>query len=244
MFKRYSLILLVAILPLIAIMAFLWAPRYRFDSIIIHHTASMVDNYDSIRRYHTRKRHMKDAAYHLILSNGSAGVSLGELEATGRYGNLSYSAATRSVKHNLTGLHLCVVGNYEENEVPKDLGMAIGNAVKELQKKFAISDDKVMFHRDVGQTKCPGRYFTKSKLSQWLEADSGKLPESIARQQRAAIDSGRFSIFTVPGKAIVVVVGCLVVFVLVWLALTHILATRRQVIALSRFESLNNSVIN
>ena len=160
----------------------------RFDSIIIHHSASETDNYKSIKRYHTRKRFMRDAAYHLILSNGSTEVPLGHIEPTGRYEKRIHAAAVRSVKHNASGLHLCVIGNYERRDIPASLTPAIGHAVKMLQEKFQIPDEEVLFHRDVGSTKCPGKFFTKEKMRKWVRDYSEDCSEKIKSQHVSVID--------------------------------------------------------
>ncbi len=63
--------------------------KLRFNAIVIHHSASAVDNYHAIAEYQRREHGWRDAAYNLILSNGSTNVPLGYLEATGRYRFLS-----------------------------------------------------------------------------------------------------------------------------------------------------------
>jgi hypothetical protein len=111
---------LIILVITIGILFYIAVPRYRFQAIIIHHSASARDNYASIKAFH-QSRGWRDAAYHLILSNGSTSVPLGYLEATGRYRLLSYSPATKDGWCNLLGLHLCVVGDYDQGPVPQQL---------------------------------------------------------------------------------------------------------------------------
>ena len=115
-------------------------------SIVIHHTASTVDNYESIRKAHLR-RGWSDAAYHLILSNGSTEVPLGHLESTWRHRLSLFSVATRSKTCNVAGLHLAVVGNFETGEVPVELRPALAHAVTSLQRRYGIPDDRIFLHR-------------------------------------------------------------------------------------------------
>jgi hypothetical protein len=152
-----SLLGLLLFLMLLNLAAYQLLPRLRFKHIVIHHTASSEENYQSIKDYHAKRHGWQDAAYHLILSNGSTRVPLGHLEATGRYRSLSYSLATRSRYYNLTGLHLCVVGNYSETSMPAELRGPLAHALAVLQQRFHISDGQILFHRDCNDTQCPGQ---------------------------------------------------------------------------------------
>ncbi|MBI9074519.1 MAG: N-acetylmuramoyl-L-alanine amidase [Desulfatibacillum sp.] len=231
--KKYKLLWLLVALVVLSALALTWFPKTRFDSIIIHHSASNTDNYESIRRYHAKKG-MGDAAYHLLLSNGSTEVPLGSLEATGRYATLSHALGARSIRHNLTGLHICIVGNYETGQVPDNIKPAIAHAIRGLQKKFGIPDSKLLFHRDIGQTKCPGKYFGKKEFLYWLRTLAGECPPSIAAQQDKVIESAGFSIGTAPVRQVVVLMAVLVFFSLGWIAVFHALSVRRHGKALSR----------
>ncbi len=225
--RKYKLLWLLLALVLLVTGALAWLPKSRFDSIIIHHSASQVDNYKSIQRYH-RTRGMGEAAYHLLLSNGSTRVPLGNLEATHRYTTLSHALGTRSVRHNLTGLHVCVVGNYETGSVSENMKPAIAHAIKGLQKKFGIPDNKILFHRDVGQTKCPGRYFSKGNLQKWLNNLADDCLPSIAIQQNQVIASAGFSLATAPVRAVVVIMAILLLFSLAWISARHLVIVRKE----------------
>lgn len=161
--------------------------RLRFSYIVIHHSASTVDNYQSITAYHRKERGWRDAAYHLILSNGSTDVPLGFLEATSRYRYLSHSVATKSVYHNLRAIHICIVGNYDNQEMPDRLKAALADALRQLQGKYGIADDGILFHRDCSTSACPGRFITKEKLEQWLTSETARCPDYLKVQHRKVI---------------------------------------------------------
>jgi hypothetical protein len=160
--------------------------RLRFSAIVIHHSASAVDNYRSIAAYHLKEKGWRDAAYHLILSNGSTDIPLGFLEATNRYRYLSHSTATKNAYYNLRALHICVVGDYDQQEMPDRLKAALADVLRQLQKKYGIADERIMFHRDCSSSQCPGRFITKDRLEQWLAADTSK-PDSLRNQHRQVI---------------------------------------------------------
>lgn len=234
--KKYKLLWLIAALAVIIAFAMTWFQEARFNCIIIHHTASKTDNYASIKRYH-KKKGLRDAAYHLVLSNGSTEIPLGNLEPTGRYLALTHAMAVRDVKYNLTGLHLCIVGNYETNEVPGYMKPVIAHAVRALQNKFGIPDDRLLFHRDVGKTKCPGKYLTKKDFLYWVRTMADQCPASIAAQQNEAIAAAPLSGGMVTIQQGIVMGAALLFFALGWIAFFHILSVFRQSRALKNSKS-------
>jgi hypothetical protein len=166
--------------------------------MVLHHSASWTDNYQSIKNYHMKDRGWRDAAYHLILSNGSTDVPLGYLEATDRYRSLSYSVATKSIKRNLHGLHLCIVGNYHEREVPKKLRASLAYALMCLQRKYKIPDERILFHRECSPSVCPGKYITKAALKRWMNTEAQRCPPLIKKQHHKVIGSVQYSIHSFP----------------------------------------------
>ena len=195
--SKYKLIPLAIILALLNAALFLLLPRYRFASIVIHHSASEVDDYQSIKAFH-QKRGWQDAAYHLVLSNGSTEVPLGHLEATGRYRFLAYSLATRSPIHNVTGVHLCIVGNYSQHKLPGRLRPVLAHAIAALQDRYHIPDNKILFHRDCSQSECPGRKLRKADVLKWARTLASKCPPATARQHEETLASAFFSPHTAP----------------------------------------------
>jgi len=197
-FTKYSIHYLLVLLVVFNVVVWLFLPRFRFSFIVIHHSASTRDNYESIRRYHQKKHPLwSDAVYHIIFSNGSTDVPAGFLEPTGRYRYFHYSTATTSVEHNLKGLHLCLVGNYDKDEVPTNLRAPIANVLRLLQKKFGMDDDDILFHRDCNATKCPGKHITRERIFTWLHEYADNCPEHIRSQQENCLAAAGFSSRTI-----------------------------------------------
>lgn len=181
-FLGFSLIFGIALFTLYAI-----SEKLRFNAIVIHHTASSVDNYQSIAAYQRQEHGWRDAAYHLILSNGSTNVPLGYLEPTGRFRFLSASVATKSIYYNLHAIHICVVGDYDKHEMPEALQVALVDVLRQLQEKYGIANEEILFHRDCSGSSCPGRFITKAKLHQWLASERSKCPLYLSRQHEKVI---------------------------------------------------------
>jgi hypothetical protein len=194
------LLLLLLIANILSIFAL---PIIRFRYIIIHHTASEHDNYESIRRYHITQNNNLDAAYHLILSNGSTNIPAGHLEATSRYRHLSYSTATSNWFYNINGIHLCIVGNFENHPIPENLASTAGYAIASLQKKFHIPDSNILLHRDINPTKCPGKHISISDINHWVQVLAKNSSPAIQKQQAGIIDHCWFSLQTFPRKGFI-----------------------------------------
>ena len=164
---------------------FCWAilPKVRYQSIVVHHTAGQVGDLESIRRQHYA-RGWFETAYHLVLSNGSTAVPLGHLQPTLRYRLGLWSVATRNPRANTTALHLCIVGNYEAGPLPERLEGPVGHAVRMLQRKHRIPNDKILLHRDCSQTACPGKNVTRERVVHWAQKAPSCPPEIRAQHRR------------------------------------------------------------
>jgi hypothetical protein len=194
------------------------APGTRFDRLVIHHSASRRDNYASIRAYHKKQHGWRDAAYHLILSNGSTAVPAGFLEPTGRYRRQTYSLATRSRVCNLRGIHLCIVGNYETAPLPGDLAASAGHVVDLVMRTYGISERQIRLHRDCNPTACPGKYITRAAVAKWRRNAAKHCSPEIRRQQTGALGLCRVLGLPVPrlyvGASLIVSVGVLILWLI------------------------------
>ncbi|MCL4503502.1 MAG: N-acetylmuramoyl-L-alanine amidase [Deltaproteobacteria bacterium] len=89
--------------------------------------------------------------------------------------------------YNLHAIHICVVGDYDTHKMPEALQAALIDVLRQLQEKYGIADDKILFHRDCSSSSCPGRFVTKAKLHRWLAAETSKCPLSLSRQHQKVI---------------------------------------------------------
>jgi hypothetical protein len=111
---------------------------------------------------------------------------MGHLEATNRYRLSSYSMASRNPKYNLRGIHLCVIGNYEDHPPSESIKCSLVSAISLLQKKYRIPDEHILLHRDIGQTLCPGKHITTEQILSWKSIDQ-TLTGVIRIQQESVI---------------------------------------------------------
>jgi hypothetical protein len=137
----------------------------RWNAIVIHHSAGNFGNVDFLQQVH-RERQAKDPIdaipYHFIIGNGN-GLGLGEV-ATGwrqKYDIWGAHVSGNNLDKNFRGLGICLIGNYEENPVPKDQYDALVVLTKFLMAKYSIAAKNVSGHGHTeGEfTKCPGKNF-------------------------------------------------------------------------------------
>lgn len=204
----------VAIVLVVGAFAYFLLPRFRYDAIVIHHSASEFDNYRTIRDSHQKTHGWRDAGYHLIFSNGKAGIPVGHLEATSRYRYLSYSLATKDVTCNVRGIHVCLVGNYESHSMPTSLRPAVAHAIRSLQQRYKIPDDRILFHgEDCSPSACPGKYMSKPSIRNWVAMLADQCADDVKQQQLGVIRNAGFSLYTLPWKMVAVLSFVIVVFV-------------------------------
>ncbi len=231
--RRYRLLWLTIVLVAVNVSIVHFLPGYRYDSIVLHHSASWADNYATIRDFHlARFPGVRDAAYHLLLSNGSAGVPMGHLEATGRYQNLSYALATKNRHYNLRAVHVCVIGNYDQRPVPQDMQPVIGHALQSLMSRYRIPQDRIFFHRDVSPSACPGRHISKHDVYNWISR-SAECPAEIRAQQRSVINHSAYSLWTFPKLFLVLMAAVSMTIIIFWGILFKIVNIRREAVQIS-----------
>jgi hypothetical protein len=173
---------------------FIYLENFRYRYIIVHHTASQTGDYQSIKKIHKKERDWHDVAYHLVLNNGSKSKPTGYLEASSRYKKLNHAVATKSLWYNHHGVHLAIVGNYEQSKPNKIMQQSIVNAIELLKQRFHINNNNILMHRDCSATLCPGKHIDNTTLTQWQKQWSSEPEKSIYNQQKNVIYNTHLSL--------------------------------------------------
>jgi hypothetical protein len=141
--------------------------RARFDRIVIHHSAGASGSIDLLRRVH-RQRQPGDPIdmipYHFVVGNGR-GMGMGEVAATDRWPHV-WGAHTRNRRANLTGIGICLIGNFETAPVAEAQYRAALDLAVDLARRYRIAADALCFHGELpgAQTLCPGRRFPRDRM--------------------------------------------------------------------------------
>lgn len=144
-----------------------WWWGNRFDRIVIHHSAGASGSPELLRRVH-RQRQPGDPVdmipYHFLVGNGR-GMGMGEIAPTGRWPRL-WGAHTRHRRANLTGIGICLIGNFETAPLPEAQYRAALALCVDLARRFGIGADRLLFHGELpgARTLCPGRQFPRDRM--------------------------------------------------------------------------------
>lgn len=138
--------------------------------IVIHHSATRDTasiSYRAIVKYHKGKMGWDDIGYHYLIED----VDNEAMLFTGR-GLQYYGAHTRGCNDTIG---ICVVGNYDDVEVPSVLVERLIDLLESLLVLYPhLGKDDIHFHRETANKSCPGLMFfplhsIKSLLSRRME---------------------------------------------------------------------------
>lgn len=171
--RRKFLIASGVVVTSTALAGFYWPRRWKY--IVIHHSAGNYGTIEFLQQVH-RERQAGDPIdaipYHYVIGNGN-GLGMGEVASDWRQGADLWGAhvSGNNMDRNLRGIGICLIGNYEENHVPKRQYDELLRLTRQLMSEYSISADNVHGHGHVEgeQTKCPGRNFPMKKFRKQLQ---------------------------------------------------------------------------
>lgn len=165
-YRKYILRILLIFLAMLLLYFFIdyWIREMRWRYIVVHHTASDIGNMEYYRRIHMEERGWPDVAYHFVINNGSYNTSVGEVEESGLWKSRSINYSTKISYLNYFGIAVVMVGNFDEHEVPPLQKEALVNLLTRLSLKYDIPPERILGHREVWNTKCPGKYLNMIEI--------------------------------------------------------------------------------
>jgi len=149
--------------------------RNRWEGIIVHHSA---DDYGDAQRFHEvhKKRGWDGLGYHFVVNNGNNhnGMGDGAVEVGYRWKKQATGAHCRvdPQDNNYWNEHtigICLVGNFEKHRPSEAQWRSLVKLCRFLQGRYPITTEKIIGHRDVKATKCPGKYLQLRDLRRRLE---------------------------------------------------------------------------
>lgn len=153
--------------------------------IVIHHTASESGSVESIHAAHLARKDKNGKkwmgiGYHFVIGNGQ-GMGDGEIEPTFRWRQQMQGAHAGDEEYNQHGIGVCLVGNFENHSPSTAQLTAVKQLVGVMKKEYQIRSDRVVGHREVKSTACPGKHFPLSEISQAGDLPAfGQLDESLS----------------------------------------------------------------
>lgn len=144
-----------------------WTPKAdarEWRHIVIHHTATGSGSVERIHESHLKKGWL-GIGYHFLIGNGN-GMTDGSIEPTFRWRQQLHGAHAGKDEYNQRGIGICLVGNFEESPPSAAQLTAVKRLVAVLRKEYDIPSSRVIGHREVKATACPGKHFPLAEVSQ------------------------------------------------------------------------------
>ena len=166
--RRRFLIASGAVAGAIGAGAIYWPRRWNY--IVVHHSAGNYGTIEFLQQVH-RDRQAGDPVdaipYHYVIGNGN-GLGMGEIASDWRQRHDiwgTHLSANNKIR-NFLGLGICLVGNFEETEVPEPQFDALVSLTRSLMSRYDIPRANVGTHGNIDgeSTKCPGRLFPHDRF--------------------------------------------------------------------------------
>ena len=145
-----------------------WKNRWKY--IVVHHSAGSFGSIKFLQRVH-RQRQGNDPIhaipYHYVIGNGK-GLAMGEIATDWRQGYNIWGAhvSQRNFDYNFRGIGICLIGNFENEQIPPKQYQSLIQLTRTLMSKYDILPENVTGHGLIAgeSTKCPGKYFPMERL--------------------------------------------------------------------------------
>ena len=135
----------------------------RWKRIVIHHSATPVDDALNMHQVHLKQRRMKNGlAYHFVISNGSRKASDGEIYIGKRWKDQIDGGHMKQASLNKTGIGICLIGNFELGPPTAKQLNSLEALCRHLMKSCRIPYSSITTHKILhpNHTKCPGKCFS------------------------------------------------------------------------------------
>lgn len=151
----------------------LYLPGIKY--IMIHHTAHPTWNIYDVHNFHQHTNGWIGIGYNFFINPDGTVFE-------GRGLNIGAGATG----YNYNSIHVCFAGNFE-NQKPSETQLENGKKLIEYLLTLVPSDVKIIGHRDIGKTACPGKNFPLDEFkSVKKESENPKMFE--AGQGKEAIE--------------------------------------------------------
>lgn len=142
-----------------------WKPSVEpreWSSIVLHHTATERGSVESIHETHL-ERGWLGIGYHFVIGNGN-GMDDGEVTPTFRWREQLQGAHAGSEEFNEYGIGIALVGNFDKAAPSPAQLAAAKKLIAALSRDYAIPTDRILGHKSVKATACPGKLFPLNEV--------------------------------------------------------------------------------
>lgn len=146
--------------------------KNRWQSIVIHHSATSQGSARGMDEYHRETRHMENGlAYHFVIGNGK-GMKDGEIAVARRWDLQLDGGHLASQSLNRVSIGICLVGHFDKTPPTKAQLQSLKALLHSLMKRCQLSLEDITTHQEINTvyTRCPGRRFPTKTLMNDLRA--------------------------------------------------------------------------
>ncbi|MDG1137978.1 MAG: LysM peptidoglycan-binding domain-containing protein [Opitutales bacterium] len=138
----------------------------KWKRIVIHHSATPVDDAMNMHRVHKARGMKNGLAYHFVISNGSRKAYDGEVYLGGRWKAQLDGGHMKKLAWNRESIGICLIGNFELRSPTTKQMTALEGLCEYLMKRCKVSRSQVTTHKILhkNHTVCPGKYFSLPSL--------------------------------------------------------------------------------
>jgi LysM repeat protein len=134
----------------------------KWKRIVIHHSATPVDDAMNMHRVHKARGMKNGLAYHFVISNGSRKAYDGEIHIGSRWKGQIDGGHMKKLTDNKTSIGICLIGNFELRSPTAKQMKSLEGLCEYLMKKCALNPNQVTTHKvhHPNHTVCPGKFFS------------------------------------------------------------------------------------
>ena len=136
-------------------------PSYKWQYIIIHHSATDEGSSLSFNKSHLAKGWDKGVGYHFVIDNPTNRKQDGQIEVTPRWLKQEDGAHCKASDMNVKAIGICLVGNFHRDRPSKEQMDSLVFLVDKLRRFYHIPLKNILRHGHVptSATECPGNNF-------------------------------------------------------------------------------------
>ena len=142
----------------------------KWKRIIIHHSATPIDDAVNMHKVHLARGMKNGLAYHFVISNGSRKARDGEIYLSNRWKGQLDGGHVKKQAWNQTSIGICLIGNFEIRPPTSKQLSALEGLCEYLMKRCKLQANDVTTHTlfHPKHTVCPGKYFSLTGLRRRL----------------------------------------------------------------------------
>ncbi len=142
----------------------------KWQRIIIHHSATPIDDAVNMHKVHLARGMKNGLAYHFVISNGSRKARDGEIYIGSRWSGQKDGGHVKKQAWNQTSIGICLIGNFEVRPPTSKQLSALEGLCEYLMKRCNLQAGDVTTHTlfHPKHTVCPGKHFSLTSLRRRL----------------------------------------------------------------------------